>query len=184
MIGDPRDRTAYGLAVASIGLALALLVAGICWIAAQHGDSSPSSTDVLTLKCPLGEGVKCRPPLHVHVVSAASDAPPRIPGELWAALLALGGVLAGALVPSPLAEREPDFRQRPEKGGGEPPGNQWVGHPGSPLGRFLPFVPALIAVVLFAVATGFLSKSEWAFFFCATGGLALGLAIPSPVERE
>lgn len=31
MIGGPRDKTAYGLVVAGLGLALALVLAGICW---------------------------------------------------------------------------------------------------------------------------------------------------------
>lgn len=39
MIGGPRDKTAYGLVVASLGLTLALLVAGICWIAVEDADA-------------------------------------------------------------------------------------------------------------------------------------------------
>jgi hypothetical protein len=38
MIGGPRDKTAYGLVAASFGLALALVLGGICWIAAEGGD--------------------------------------------------------------------------------------------------------------------------------------------------
>jgi len=34
MLGDPRDRVAYRIAIASIGLALAVVLAGVCTIAA------------------------------------------------------------------------------------------------------------------------------------------------------
>jgi drug/metabolite transporter (DMT)-like permease len=34
--GDPRDRTAYGIAIASLGLALAVVLVGICWIAIEE----------------------------------------------------------------------------------------------------------------------------------------------------
>ncbi len=34
MLGDPRDRAAYRIAIASIGLALAVVFAGVCTIAA------------------------------------------------------------------------------------------------------------------------------------------------------
>jgi hypothetical protein len=40
MIGGPRDKTAYGLVAASFGLALALVLGGICWIAVEKGDTS------------------------------------------------------------------------------------------------------------------------------------------------
>ncbi len=39
MSGDPRDRTAYGIAIASLGLALAVVLVGLCWIAAEEKSS-------------------------------------------------------------------------------------------------------------------------------------------------
>lgn len=36
MSGDPRDRTAYGIAIASLGLSLAVVMVGICWIATEE----------------------------------------------------------------------------------------------------------------------------------------------------
>ena len=175
MLGDSSNKASYSIAIASIGLALAVLIAGICWIAVQHGESSPSSTDVSTLKCPLGDSVKCRPPFHLHLVSAASDASPSIPEELWAALLVLGGVFTGALIPSPFVSRPPDFRAS------EGPGRKL-------LEGFLAASRLLLiagAMALFYLAAIVLSPcSDWTPLLIAAGGLLLGLAIPSPSGRD
>lgn len=36
MIDDPRDRTAYRIAITMLGLALIVAIAGVCWVAAEH----------------------------------------------------------------------------------------------------------------------------------------------------
>jgi len=36
MIDDPRDRTAYRMAITMLGLALIVTIAGVCWVAAVH----------------------------------------------------------------------------------------------------------------------------------------------------
>lgn len=36
MVGDPRDPTAYRIAIASLGLAFVTILAGICWVCAEH----------------------------------------------------------------------------------------------------------------------------------------------------
>lgn len=95
MVGDPRDKTAYGMAIASLGVALALLLLGICWIAVEHS----SSTEFLTHKCPLVKANSCRPAIHVDSVTET----PGVPRGLWIALAGLGGVFVGALISFPLS---------------------------------------------------------------------------------
>lgn len=92
MVGDPRDRTAYAIAFASLGLALAVLIAGICWLAAQHG----AGTEVLSQQCALHPLAHCRPEVSIHHDTDT----PYIPDGLWIALAVLGGALLGALIPS------------------------------------------------------------------------------------
>jgi hypothetical protein len=90
MIGEPRDRTAYSLAIAGLGLTLALLITGICWIAVEPGDS----VKTVTHHCSLGH---CR---SKEIVHPPLDRP-GVPRELWIALAVLGGVLVGTLIPFP-----------------------------------------------------------------------------------
>jgi hypothetical protein len=49
MLNDPRDPGTYRIAIAALGLALAVLLAGICWIAAVHVDQNKVTMDKLTL---------------------------------------------------------------------------------------------------------------------------------------
>jgi hypothetical protein len=176
MFGDSSDKASYSIAIASIGLALAVLLAGICWIAVQHGESSPSSTDVFTLKCPLGDSVKCRPPIHLHVASATSDAAPSIPKELWAVLLVLGGVFVGALIPSPFVRRPPDFRTSNTR-------RQRLLDGAAAVSRLLLIVTA-VGLFALAVTTSSSPSAEWTPFLCACSGFLLGLAVPSPSGRD
>jgi hypothetical protein len=92
MVGDPRDRTAYAIALAGLGLALTVLIAGICWLAVQHG----AGTEVLSQGCALHPLAHCRPEASIHHDTDT----PYIPGGLWIALAVLGGALVGALIPS------------------------------------------------------------------------------------
>ncbi len=36
MVNDPRDQTAYRLAIALLGIALVVAIGGVCWVAAEH----------------------------------------------------------------------------------------------------------------------------------------------------
>lgn len=36
MVDDPRDRKAYQIAIAFLGLALVAILVGVCWVAAEH----------------------------------------------------------------------------------------------------------------------------------------------------
>jgi hypothetical protein len=95
MVGDPRDRTAYSMAIASLGVALALLLVGICWIVVEHS----SSTEFLTHRCPLVKESSCRPAIQIGSVTKA----PAIPRGLWIALAGLAGIFVGALISFPLS---------------------------------------------------------------------------------
>jgi hypothetical protein len=97
VIGDPRDKSGYGVSLATLGLALGLLIAGICWVVVtqQHTDSTHTTLEI------------CRTADHC-VVSKAEvlSQPSTVPDGLWIALAALGGILVGTLIPlSPLTRR-------------------------------------------------------------------------------
>lgn len=98
MFGEPRDKTAYAIAIASLGLALALLLAGICWVAVQS-DSSNATVEC-THECVSQAPVHCK-------LTACGDDTTVVLDRLWTALAALSGVLVGALIPFSL----PDLRR-------------------------------------------------------------------------
>lgn len=159
MIGDPRDRSAYGIALATLGLALAVLLAGICWIATQRGDITVSHERGCALEAPH----HCRPASW----STAIDKSPEIPRELWVALAALGGVFVGALVPYPLPAR------------GLSPYDveiNWLRRLGN-LAIFAVPIAALIAAIVIVTKTDALPGY-------AAAGFLLGIAIPSPANSE
>ena len=157
MAGDPRDRTAYGLAVISLGLALALLIAGICWIAGESGDPA----EVVTHHCGLHTGSDCEPATDFR---AAQD-PPGVPDELWAALAALGGAFVGVLVPFP-----PTVPRR----------ERWRSDRGDE-GVAVAVVWLALVVLAIVVANRALKDS---IALCAFGGVLLGLLIPSPARGD
>jgi hypothetical protein len=157
MVGDPRDKTAYSIAIASLGLALLLLIGGICWIAAQPGEPA----QVIVHRCALAVPIHCRPEV---VVNAATD-PPGIPDGLGVALAALGGILVGALIPFPPL--------------GTPP-KEWM-----PELRAWALVLAVVCVVLVALTAVIAQNvSNQSLAWCATGGVLLGLLIPSPARAD
>jgi len=90
VIDDPRDRSAFGIAVASLGLALVVLLAGICWVSTQHGDI----TVLHERGCALEIPTHCRPESWTTTVAKASD----IPSELWVALAVLGAAIFVAVL--------------------------------------------------------------------------------------
>lgn len=162
MVGDPRDRTAYVIALAGLGIALAVLIAGICWLAAQHG----AGTEVLSQGCALHPLAHCRPEVSVHHDTDT----PYIPDGLWIALALLGGALVGALIPS-----------RPL-----PPG---VGLSATGRHRLDLAIGALCSILLVAGAVALPADSRdvlLAIVTLAAGalGLFLGLLIPSPARGE
>jgi MFS family permease len=159
MVGGPRDKTAYGIAIASLGFALVAALIGICWLSAQNGD--PSST-ITTHHCVLHAPILCGS----KVVSTAAVKPPQPPDGLWIALAALGGVLVGALIPLPLAAFPSPSEWRS--------GNRaW--------GLFVAFAFGAFIVGLVVAAHDDLKEP---FVWCAIGGVLLGLLIPSPARGD
>jgi hypothetical protein len=158
VIGDPRDKSGYAVAVASLGVALAIVLAGICWIATQQGDNP-----VVTIhECVSVKAVHCSPEVSVY------RSTPNVPTGLWVALAALAGVLVGALIPLP---------PRPvpsclEDARSDPPRWLW------------PAIVGAAAAVSFVVAH---DNHESLPFYIAGGllaGLLLGLLIPSPGHED
>jgi hypothetical protein len=162
MVGDPRDRTAYAIAFATLGFALAVLIAGICWLAVQHG----TGTEILSQQCALHPLEHCRPEVSIHHETDT----PYIPGGLWIALAALGGILVGALIPLPPWPSETRLSS------------------GGLIRRWLAAGVTLAGVLLVAAAAipGYsrgISLSMGALG-AAVVGVFLGLLIPSPGRGE
>jgi hypothetical protein len=159
VIGDPRDRTAYAVAIAGLGLALVVALTGICWLASQHG---AASTDVFTHSCALHTPRHCRPALLI----SHKTLPLVIPAGLQIAAATLGGVLVGALVPFPPWPL------------GLAGGHDWVY-------RVCDAVLFAVSIVLlvFIVLYLFGSTTE-SLRTGAALGLLLGLLIPSPARGD
>jgi hypothetical protein len=159
MVGDPRDRTAYGLAIASLGFALVAALIGICWISALEGDPSTTTT---TRHCVLHKPIKCES----KVSASAAIKPPLPPDGLWIALAALGGVLVGVLIPLPLATLTLPGRSK--------------------LGSTERSLFAAFALGGFIVAAAIVAQDSLKepFIWCAIGGVLLGLLIPSPARGD
>jgi hypothetical protein len=159
MVGDPRDKTAYSVAIASLGFTLVVALIGLCWLSAQSGDPSSTTT---SHHCVLHGPILCGS----QVVSTAAVKPPQPPDGLWIALAALGGVLVGALIPLPLTV----FLSPSERKSGI---RAWC--------LLVAFVFGAFIVGLVGAA---LDDLEAPFFWCAVGGVLLGLLIPSPARRD
>jgi hypothetical protein len=159
MVGDPRDRTAYGLAIASLGFALVAALIGICWISALEGDPSTTTT---TRHCVLHRPIHCES----KVFAAAAIKPPLPPDGLWVALAALGGVIVGVLIPLPLAAPSLPGRSGPEST------------------DLRPLVSFAFGGFIVAVAVVAHDSLKEPFVWCAIGGIFLGLLIPSPARGD
>jgi hypothetical protein len=162
MVGDLRDKAAYGFAITALGLALVTLLLGICWIAAQHDDL----TETFTHECPSSESVHCESPVYTHTVPHTHE----VPKELWYALAILGGVFVGVLVPfslpGPAAVRLSTVTIRERQVTRD--------------ALFL--VAAVFALGLGIALTAFLSKGP--LLSLALAGLLLGFLIPSPARGD
>jgi hypothetical protein len=99
MLNDPRDPGAYRIAIAALGLAVAVALAGICWIAAVHVTRGTVQIHKTTVHVDKRDRVHDeRATIHVENDPAPIEMG-RVPVELWFALGALGGVFVGALIP-------------------------------------------------------------------------------------
>jgi hypothetical protein len=81
MLKDLRDQGAYRIAIAALGLAVAVVLVGISWVAAAHAGAH-----------------ECRLSQSFHRCAV-------VPVEFWFAGGALGGVFVGALIPFTLRVR-------------------------------------------------------------------------------
>jgi hypothetical protein len=158
MVGDPRDRTAYGVAFASLGLALAITLIGVCWLSTERG----STTERIAHRCERHAPKSCRPSSLFR-----RDSSPQIPTGLWVTLALLGGLFVGALIPFPL----PKWRSTAQAGSCAQEIRTGV----------LVFMSGVF-LLIGLVAVG--RASEHSLQCCAIGGLLLGLLVPSPAREE
>lgn len=117
MVGDPRDRRAYAIAIAMLGLAFVVAVAGVCWIVADHEDLHDSH-EIWFLPAVIGgvfvgsliSSASARAKWLVAVGAVGTGFAGALDIEDLVALCvtgaALGGVFFGLFIPSP-ARREP-----------------------------------------------------------------------------
>lgn len=163
MVGEPRDRTAYSVAIGCLGLALVILLIGICWIVVQN--SGHDVTDVFTHKCALNVA-SCRPALYEHSTTFATS----IPDGFWIALATIGGALIGALIPFSARTLVPE----PIQGLYDSTAWEWE------------WDPALIVFAAAGLAAATAATLIWAdsLLLFAIAGLVLGLLIPSPARRD
>lgn len=163
MVGEPRDRTAYSVAIGCLGLALVLLLMGICWIAVEN--SGHDVTDVFTHNCALGVAA-CRPALYEHSTTYVMA----IPDGFWIALATIGGALIGVLIPFSPRALVPD----PPQGSYDSTAWKWK------------WDPELIVLTVGGSVTATTVTIIWAdsLLLFAIAGLVLGLLIPSPARRD
>jgi hypothetical protein len=176
MLNDPRDPGAYRIAIAALGLAVAVVLAGICWIAAVHVTRDTVQMHKTTVHVDKRDSVHDeRATIHVENDPAPIEMG-RVPVELWFVLAALGGVFVGALIPFSL-------RVRSSK-----PGSVWKPDVYEP--ALWSIIGGVILVFACAIATC-LGHGEYhhhhhlaLYAVGATiAGVLLGLPIPSPGRR-
>lgn len=165
MIGDPRDRSAYGISLASLGLALAVLLTGICVVSTQHGDI----TVLHERQCALEIPIHCRPESWSQSISEEPD----VPDGLWIALAALAGVFVGTLIHWPLPEsaRSPNEIRKALQGRARRTS-----------------LAALALAVILGLGTVLADSQSSLLAVLVPGaaavGIMLGLLIPSPARRN
>ncbi len=54
MTDDPRDRPTYKLAITMLGFALAVAIAGVCWVAAEHECVETVPTEIWFIPAAVG----------------------------------------------------------------------------------------------------------------------------------
>lgn len=170
MLNDPRDPGAYRIAIAALGLAVAVVLAGICWIAAVH-----VARDTVHVERSTVHVVK-NDPIHEERVTVKVKKDPahmemgRVPVELWFVLGALGGVFVGALIPFSLRVRSSDSGCACEPDVYEPA--LWL------------IAGALIIFLIFIVFGIFGHSLRLYALETTIAGVLLGLPIPSPGRRD
>jgi hypothetical protein len=121
VLDDPRDRAAYRIAIAMLGLALVFAVVGVCWVVAEHRCPRNIPVELWFLPAAIGgvfvgalipssgarEAVVGAALLAVAAVAAGvAGAVAHDLLALSALGTALGGVLLGLFIPSP-GRRDP-----------------------------------------------------------------------------
>ncbi len=178
MLNDPRDPGAYRIAIAALGLAVAVVLAGICWIAAVH-----VARDTVNVQRTTVHVVK-NDPIHEERVTVNVKKDPdgmemgRVPVELWFVLGALGGVFVGMLIPFSMYRRSLKPGCACESEAYE---SAWYSIAGAGV---------LVVLLVFAICMadriiGDIKSDLPLYVVGATiAGVLLGLPIPSPGRRD
>jgi|SRR6185369_5251596 len=110
LVGDPQDRKVYAIAIAILGLAFVVAVAGACWVVADHAelDQSPEvwalpavigGAFIGALIPSTGKNAGWLAVIAVVAIVVTAFAQAEI---LWVIGAALGGVFLGLLIPCPV----------------------------------------------------------------------------------
>jgi hypothetical protein len=163
VIGEPRDRGAYGIAIASIGLALSVAILSIAWTTIEND----STTKTAARGCSI-HLKKCQA---VEITSSSSDT--HTPDGLWIVLAGLGGALVGTLIPFSL-RCKPRYLDENECGLARVP---WAAILAGGL---------VLAAALTALIMGRCNDDSLVLYAmgAAFSGLFFGLFVPSPGRRE
>lgn len=158
MVGEPRDRTAYAAAFVSLGVALAIVLIGVCWLSTEGN----GTFERIVHTCESHSSKSCKPSSFVHRSNSS-----RVPPGLWVTLALLGSVFVGALIPFPL----PRWRSTVSTG---------------TCGRGFRTVTLVLASFAFLLigVVALRHASEHSLTCCAAAGLLLGLLVPSPARDE
>lgn len=102
MVDDPRDPTAYRIAIAFLGLALVTILAGISWVCAEHLCVRNIPVQLWFAACAIGGvlvGVLIPFSIYKRAELNSHESPlvPATEARIGAALLAFAAVAAGAV---------------------------------------------------------------------------------------
>lgn len=162
MLNDPRDPKAYRIAIAALGLAVAVVLVGISWVATVHGK--------VLVYVEKGSAHMQKDRTHIQIGHVLETG--HVPVELWFAAGALGGVFVGALIPFSVHARSSCSCAS------ERASCKWAW--GSIVGALL-----LVAICVAATILGLVEGSLALYALgAAIAGVLLGLPIPSPGRRD
>jgi hypothetical protein len=188
MTNDPRDSGAYRMAVAAVGFALIVALAGVCVIIAVNGAATTPHASVM-----VSHIMRAVWPAHPYApashVSATTPGPSAtVPQQLWTTISALGGGLLGILAPSPAPSAATKGKPAPQDKRRFVRGVIKIGRGLVILGKDIwsnRAIVILLAVFGVSVAFGISDNSAPLQALAgASGGVLVGMLAPSPGKKD